>query len=59
MRKLYLAACRRLFGASLSALAWERAQRGRPFWRDRIDGWRLFFFSEHNHCQSSHQKERP
>jgi hypothetical protein len=58
MRRLYRYLCLRWWGKTLSAMAWERAQGGRPFWRDRIDGAALLFFSDHNHCQAQFQKER-
>jgi hypothetical protein len=60
MRRLYRSLCRRWCpgGMTLSALAWDRAQRGSPFWRDRIDGAALLLFSDHNHCQAQFQKER-
>jgi hypothetical protein len=58
LKKFYVRICRRRWGLSLSALAWLRAKEGRPWFRDRIDGWWLLFFSDHNHCQSSYQRER-
>jgi hypothetical protein len=57
---LYFFLCRRYCkdGMTLSSLAWLRAQRGKPFWRNRIDGAWLLFGGVHNHCQSDYQKGR-
>jgi hypothetical protein len=59
MFALYRSFCRRFCpdGMTLSALAWRRAQSGRPFWRNRIDGAFLLFGGQHNHCQAMFQKE--
>jgi hypothetical protein len=46
-------------GLTLSALAYKRALAGRPFWRDRLDGFFLLFFSQHQHCQADYQRGRP
>lgn len=58
LKKYYVRKSTDRWGASLSALAWERAQDGRPFWRNRIDGAWLLFGGVHNHCQASYQRER-
>lgn len=59
MRRLYVLACKRWApeGLTLSALAWKRALHGKPFWRNRIDGFFLLFASVHHHCQASFQRE--
>jgi hypothetical protein len=58
--RLYVAACRRWGprGMTLSAAAHLRAKRGKPFWRNRIDGFCLLFRGTHQHCQTSFQKGR-
>jgi hypothetical protein len=28
----------------------------RPFWRDRIDGFFLLFFSQHRHCRHHYRR---
>lgn len=62
--RIYRWACR-LWGPfhegeriTLSAAAHLRATAGLPWWRDRIDGLALFFFSDHQHCQSAFQRGR-
>lgn len=59
MHRLYVYLCRkwRRDGLTLSAAAHVRALDGYPFWRDRIDGWKLFWRSEHQHCQTAWQME--
>jgi hypothetical protein len=56
--KLYVRICRRKWGTTLSALAYLRARRGKPFWRNRIDGFFLLFGLGHQHCQASFQRNR-
>lgn len=53
--RLYVRLCRRFGpdGLTLSAAAHVRAMEGRPWWRNRIDGFWLLFFGAHNHAQSS------
>ena len=43
---------------TFSAAAYLRARSGKPFWRDRLDGFFLLFFSDHQHCQASYQRGR-
>jgi hypothetical protein len=59
--RLYRAACRRFGpeGMTLSACAHLRAEAGKPFWRNRIDGFCLLFRGQHQHCESSYQSNRP
>lgn len=60
MRRLYVQLCK-LWGPgglTVSAWAWKTfLLTGDAFWRDRIDGAMLFWFSEHNHCQACWQRE--
>lgn len=56
--KVYVRLCKRKWGTTLSALAYLRARRGSPFWRNRIDGLFLLVFSQHQHCQASYQRNR-
>jgi hypothetical protein len=58
--RLYVRICRKWGprGLTFSAAAHLRAKRGSPFWRNRIDGFCLLFFSDHQHCQASFQKGR-
>lgn len=56
--KLYTRLCRRKWGTTLSALAYLKARRGQPWWRDRIDGFFLLFLGHHQHCQASYQRNR-
>jgi hypothetical protein len=63
--KLYRMACRkwgpRIDGRRVTVSAWAfwRGQQGHSKWlRDRIDGWWLFRYSVHNHCQSAYQRSR-
>lgn len=56
--RLYVLICKRKLGMTLSGLAYLRARRGRPFWRNRIDGFFLLFLGRHSHCQASFQRHR-
>jgi hypothetical protein len=62
--RFYRAFCRkwgpRIDGrrVTFSGAAFVRAREGRPFWRDRIDGFFLLVFSQHQHCQASYQRGR-
>jgi hypothetical protein len=60
MKRLYVSICRKWGpeGLTLSAYAHKLAKAGRPFWRDRIDGAFLLFFSQHQHCQQQWQREK-
>jgi hypothetical protein len=61
--RLYRAACRkwgpRIDGrrVTFSAAAFLLAMGERPFWRDRIDGFFLLFFSQHRHCRHHYRRE--
>jgi hypothetical protein len=35
-----------------------RALDGRPFWRDRIDGFFLFWRGQHRHCRHHHRADK-
>jgi hypothetical protein len=60
MRQIYRALCRRYGpgGMTFSAAAHLRAKAGKPFWRNRIDGFCLLFFGQHQHSQASYQRGR-
>lgn len=60
MRRLYVRLCRKYGpgGLTFSAMAHIRAKKGKPFWRNRIDGFCLLFRGRHQHCQASYQRGR-
>jgi hypothetical protein len=61
--KVYRLLCRkwgpRIDGrrVTFSGAAFVRAREGRPFWRDRIDGFFLLFFGQHRHCRHHYRRE--
>jgi hypothetical protein len=60
MKALYIRLCAKYGpeGLTLSACAHLRARAGKPFWRNRIDGFALLFFGQHQHSQASYQRGR-
>jgi hypothetical protein len=57
--RLYVWACRKWRRSKLtfSASAFQRATAGRGWWRNRIDGFFLLFFSQHRHCRHHYRRE--
>lgn len=61
--RFYRAICRlwgpRIDGrrVTFSAAAFLRAMDGRGWWRNRIDGFFLLFFSQHRHCRHHYRRE--